>query len=109
MVRARTEPVPLGRPSFLAAPRCAALELLDADIAVIGIPYTTPADLETARQPCSPAPAALREQSLRLAERLRHYDYDFGGELLAGLQVRIVDCGDTWGLPGRFDENSEVA
>jgi agmatinase len=108
-VQARIEPVPLGRPSFLAAPRCTALELLDADLAVIGIPYTTPHDLAGSRQPCSPAPAVLREQSLRLAEQLRHYDYDLGGELLAGRQVRIADCGDAWGLPGPCEENGRVA
>jgi agmatinase len=107
--QARIQPVPLGRPSFLAAPHCTTLDLLDAHLAVIGIPYTTPGDLHSSRQPCSPAPAALREQSLRLADRLRHYDYDLGGELLAGREVRIADCGDAWALPGRDEANSQMA
>jgi agmatinase len=107
--QARIQPVPLGRPSFLAAPRCTALDLLDAHLAVIGIPHTTPADLASSRQPCSPAAGTVREQSLRVADRLGHYDYDFGGDLLAGREVRIADCGDAWALPGRYEANSQMA
>ena len=90
----RTSPVPTGRPSFLAASRCADLDLLDADVAVLGVPYTTPCDLVASRGPSSDAPDAVREQSLSMAGRLTHYDFDFGGDLFAGRHVRIVDCGD---------------
>ena len=79
----RTSPVPTGRPSFLAAPRCADLDLLDADVAVLGVPYTTPCDLVASRSRSSEAPGAVREQSLSLAGRLTHYDFDFGGDLWA--------------------------
>ena len=102
----RTSPVPTGRPSFLAAPRCADLDLLNADVAVLGVPYTTPCDLIASRSPSSEAPGAVREQSLSLADRLTHYDFDFGGDLLAGQHVRIVDVGDAHAIVGRYDENA---
>ena len=106
---ARLDPVPLGRPSFLGAPRCTTLDLLDADLAAVGIPYTTPHDLAQSKMPSSDAPRALREQSERLADRLHHYDFDFGGDLLAGRRLRIVDCGDVAGTPGQYEENNRVA
>jgi agmatinase len=105
----RTSPVPIGRPSFLAAPRCADLDLLDADVAVLGVPYTTPCALAASRSPSSEAPGAVREQSLSLAGRLTHYDFDFGGDILAGRRVRIVDCGDAGAIAGRYDENARNA
>jgi hypothetical protein len=68
---ARTDPVPIGRPSFLDARRAATLDLPDVDVAVVGIRYTTPADLAQSRAPSSPAPAAVRAQSLRWRHRGR--------------------------------------
>ena len=68
----RIDPVPVGRPSFLAADRCSDLSALAADLAVIGVPSTTPHDLEHSRSACSPGPAALREQSLRFTGSLRN-------------------------------------
>jgi len=102
----RTSPVPTGRPSFLAAPRCADLDLLDADVAVLGVPYTTPCDLAASRSPSSEAPGTVRAQSVSLASRLTHYDFDFGGDLFAGRRVRIVDCGDVHAVAGRYEENA---
>src|SRR5438105_15800982 len=98
---ARTDPVPIGRPSFLEAVRCGDLDSLDADLAILGLPYTTPCDLAHSRAACAAAPAVLREQSLRLAASLRHYDFDFGGDLFAGRRVIVVDCGDVPVPPGR--------
>ena len=105
----RTIAVPTGRPSFLAAPRCSDLHLLDADVAVLGVPYTTPCDLAASRSPSSEAPAAVREQSQRLAGLTAHYDFDLGGDLFAGRRVRIVDCGDAHAVAGRYEENARNA
>jgi agmatinase len=102
-------PVPLSRPTFLDVPRCDDLAGLEAGLAVVGIPYTTPPDLAHSRSPSSSAPDAIREQSLRLAGSLGHYDFDFGGELLAGRAVKMVDCGEVAMLPGRYAENGEAA
>jgi agmatinase len=106
---ARIDPVPGGRPTFLNVPRCEELDSLDGDIAIIAVPYNTPYDLAYSRAPSSLAPSAVREQSLRWADRLHHYDFDFGADLFAGRAVRIVDCGDVWQLPGRYEENSRMA
>jgi agmatinase len=101
-------PLPSGRPSFIDAPRCTDLATLDADVAVIGVPYGVPYDMEGSTSPSSAAPAAIREQSLRLARFLSHYDVDFGGELLAGRDVKIVDCGDVAMLPGQYEANNRA-
>src|SRR5215211_6620626 len=103
------DPVPIGAPSFLDAPRCGNLETLVADVAILGVPYTTPMDLAGSRSECSLAPERIRAQSLRFAGSLRHYDFEFGGDLLAGRPMRIVDCGDVAMLPGRYEDNSRLA
>jgi agmatinase len=105
-VTPRTSPIPIGRPSFLDAPRCAALDRLDADLAVIGVPYTTPHDLPRSRAGSSRAPETVREQSQRFAGRATHYDFDLGGDLFAGRRVQLVDCGDVWAAPGQYESNA---
>ena len=103
------DPVPIGAPSFLDTPRCGNLETLVADVAVLGMPYTTPMDLAGSRSECSLAPERVRAQSLRFAGSLGHYDFEFRGDLLAGRAIRIVDCGDVAMLPGRYEDNSRRA
>ena len=102
---ARLTPVPMGRPTFLDVPRCADLDALEAHVAILGVPFGVPYDIRWMSVGVA-APGAVREQSLRYVPRyLTHYDYDFGGELLAGRAVKIVDCGDVAMAPGRFEEN----
>jgi agmatinase len=102
----RISPVPLGRATFLDSPRCDDLDTLDADVAIIGVPFGYPYDLAGLTSPSSSAPAALREQSVRHVPFLSHYDYDFGADLFAGREVRIVDCGDVAMKPGDFAGNA---
>ena len=52
-VRARTVPVPAGRPSFLDVPRCESLDTHDADVAIVAFPYTVPYTIDWSRQPSS--------------------------------------------------------
>jgi agmatinase len=108
-VHARTIPVPVGRPSFLNAPRCDDVETVDADVAILAYPYTPPYSLEWSRQPSSLAPPAAREASLRYAPYLAHHDFDVGGDLFGGRQLRIVDCGDVYEVAGHYDENGQTA
>jgi hypothetical protein len=42
----RIVPVPLGKATFLDSPRCDNLETLEADIAIIAVPYGYPYDME---------------------------------------------------------------
>ena len=99
------KPVPVGRPSLFDVPRCSDLDILDADLAVVGVPFSVPYDLYRSTL-CSTAPQTIREQSMRFAPRyLTHYDFDFGGDLLAGRRVEIVDCGDVATTSGAIQEN----
>jgi agmatinase len=85
------------------------VDLLDADVAVVGVPYTTPSDLAASRGPSSEAPRTVRAQSEGLAGRVTHYDFDLGGDLFAGRRVRVVDCGDAHAVAGRYEENARNA
>ncbi len=102
-------PVPVGQPSFLNAPRCQDLNALDAEVAIIALPYNTPYTLEWSRGPSSAAPAAIREQSVGISAWLDHYDFEFGSDLFAGRTPRIVDCGDVFEMPGQYEFNGQMA
>ena len=84
--------------SFAGVPVCTQLSKLNADIAIIGLHYVsaypqslsapeTQADMRT-------APDAIRLRSSIFINHLDHYDFNFKDVLLAGRQIRIVDCGD---------------
>lgn len=103
---ARIVPVPLGKPTFFDAPRCSDLGTLEADVAVLGVPFGYPYDMDGSMSASAPAPAAIRAQSMRWAPYVDHYDYDFGADIFAGREVRIVDCGDVAMTPGDFAGNS---
>ena len=104
----RLTPVPAGRPTFLDVPRCTELRTLEADVAVVGVPFAAPYDLQTAAAQ-SRGPAALREQSMAYVPwYATNYDFDFNGDLFAGRSIRIVDCGDVAMVPGRWDETSRA-
>jgi agmatinase len=80
--------------SFLGFPAVTDLERLEAEFAVLGIPFGVPYDMRGAASGASEGPQAVRKRSARFGRFLDHYDFDLGGELLAGRSVRIVDCGD---------------
>jgi agmatinase len=99
-------PIPNGQPTFLNLPRCEDLETLKADLAIIGVPFGIPQDLNAARFLSSTAPAAIRQQSVRYAGQFANVDFDFGDDLLAGKLVSIVDCGDVAMAPGDHAANN---
>jgi agmatinase len=107
MSSAAINPIPSGLPTFLGAERCHDVSGLDADVAIIGVPYGVPYDLPSMRSPSAPAPAAIRAASTRFVRYLTHYDFDLGGPLFAGRDVRIVDCGDVSMRTGDFEGNSK--
>jgi agmatinase len=84
--------------SFAGLPVCTHLDDLEADIAIIGLHYVSPypqsLPATTDRTVAETAPDAIRRQSSRFIDHLDHYDFDFNDLLLAGRQVRMVDCGD---------------
>lgn len=93
--------------SFANLPVCSNLEQLDADIAILGIPYGTPYDLNDLHS--IHAPEALRKESNRYAGDPVAWDFDLGGTFLGDGSVTIVDCLDTTGLPDDPDYNREAA
>jgi len=104
-----TTPVPTGKPTFADLPRCEDVNDLDAHIAIVGIPYGTPASMEASRAPSSEAPAAIREESLRYGKYFTHHDIDLDGPILANKPIRVVDCGDVATVPGDYAANSAIA
>jgi agmatinase len=80
--------------SFLGFPTVTDLERLEADFAILGIPFGVPYDMRGAASGASEGPPAVRKRSARFGRFRDHYDFDLGGDFLAGRAVRIVDCGD---------------
>lgn len=88
-----------GATSFINAPPQTDLSTLQANIAVLGVPYGIPYGMGGVASSSSSTPAAIRQQSARSGQFIGHYDYDLGGPLLNGRAIRIVDCGDVPGDP----------
>lgn len=68
-----------------------------ADIAVLGIPYGSAYSQAEVSNDQSNAPTAVRQASDRAVRALERYDFDIGGPLLMGKDIRMVDCGDVVG------------
>ncbi len=83
--------------TFLDFPLCEDLDTLDADVAIFGIPYGDPYNLEEATNDQSHAPAAIRRESESILSGLDHYDFDIGGTLFDGRDIKVADAGD---IPG---------
>ena len=80
--------------TFLKFPLALDLDTLDADIAILGIPYGLPyAHYEPANDQ-SKAPDALRQAAHMVDYTRNHYDWDLGGPLLDGRDIKVVDCGN---------------
>jgi len=87
---------PAGFASFLGVPRAPDLTALEADIAILGIPYGVPYKSDTYAYAADSAgmARAVRAQANYGGGYLNHYDFDLGGTLFDGRDVRLVDCGD---------------
>ncbi|CAB1074080.1 arginase [Alkalispirochaeta odontotermitis] len=85
--------------TFLNFPLCKDIDSLEADIAILGIPYGDPYSMEEVSSDSSNAPAAIRRESQRLSIGLNQWDFDLGGPLFDGQNIRVVDCGDIPGDP----------
>ena len=82
--------------TFAGFPSCVDLAQLQADIALIGIPYGTPYAPEKLPH-CLYAPDAIRRESNRYRDDPVAWDFDLDGTLLGDSSIRVVDCGN---LPG---------
>lgn len=72
------------------------LDNLDADIAVLGIPFGMPYESTSSPNDQSNAPDAIRQASSEsdTADTRNHFDWDLGGSLLDGRDIKVVDCGN---------------
>ena len=95
--------------SFFKSPLCADLDLLDADVAFVGVPF----DQGTLGRPGARfGPDAIRDAPRaysysdpfgRQEEAEGYFDIDAGGELLRG--VTMADCGNVTILPSEVLDN----
>ena len=70
------------------------LENLKADIAILGVPYGNPYNIDEVSNDQTNAPTAIRRASRRISGGLNRWDFDLGCTLFDGKPIRIVDCGD---------------
>ena len=98
--------------SFHDFPIVTNLDALEADIAILGIPFGDPYSMGEASNDQSNAPTHIRRHCERALRGLDRYDFDIGGTLLDGRDIKVVDCGDVIGdakdIAGNHDR-SELA
>ncbi|MBV7485379.1 agmatinase [Bordetella sp. BOR01] len=71
------------------------LETLQADIAILGMPFGSPYTPQAFSNDQTRAPQAIRDVTDRIVRAPEHYDFDIDGPLLQGRSdIRFVDCGD---------------
>ncbi len=103
MTGAITEAPPGSPNSFLGFPLVLDVGSLDADIAILGVPYGLPYVTGDLANDQSRAPDALRQNAQDAAweePRTRvHFDWDLGGPLLDNRDVKVVDCGNVTSDP----------
>ncbi len=83
--------------TFMNFPLHTDLESLEADVAILGIPYGDPYTIDEVTNDQTNAPTAVRVASARFSQALDRWDFDLGGTLFDGRPVRVVDCGDVVG------------
>jgi len=95
--------------SFLASEVCTDLRSINAEFAVLGIPYGVPYRMDGVHSDASNAPSAFRKRTRRFAGQDDHYDFDLGGTLFGATGMRLVDCGDVAGDPRNLENNKQNA
>lgn len=98
--------------TFLDFPHVSDLDSLQADIAIMGLPYGDPYTAAEVTNDQTNAPTAVRRASPRLSLGLDRWDFDIGGTLFNGRDLRVVDVGDVTmriGDPGGHYRRAEQA
>ena len=83
--------VPPRRPftTFLDFPLHTDLDTFDAHVAILGLPYGDPYNIDEVTNDQTNAPTAVRRASSRLSMHHDRFDFDIGGTLLDGHDVRV--------------------
>lgn len=95
--------------TFMDFPLCTELNALEADFAILGIPYGAPYGMHEVTNDQSNAPTAVRRESARLSSGLDHWDFDLGGPLFDGRDIRVADCGDVPAEPADMKGHYRIA
>jgi agmatinase len=108
--------------TFVGFPRCNKFSANLPEVAIIGIPFTTSnreayygTNSGTIKQmvvsgvDSSSSPSVIRKQSLRYLGDLNNYDFDFGGDIFAGRNIKIADWGDIEMTPENCKMNQQKA
>lgn len=82
--------------TFLNFPLALDLDDLQSDFAILGIPFGMPYSAASMANDQSRAPDDIRKMpnAEDIAYTLGHYDWDLGGHLFDGKDIRVVDCGN---------------
>ncbi|MCH8996904.1 MAG: agmatinase [Proteobacteria bacterium] len=72
---------------------------IGAHVGILGLPYGAPYSMEDVTNDQSNAPTAIRRSWQRALRSLERWDFDVGGPLFDGKDIRVVDCGDVPGDP----------
>jgi agmatinase len=92
---------------FLGAPVETDPGRIEADFAILGVPFGWPYPRAGSSAGCIEAPAAIRRRAERLADFRGHWDFDLAGPMLpADGAPRLVDAGNAPGHPGDGPGNS---
>ena len=78
--------------TFAGFPSCLDINELDADIAIIGVPFGVP--YPGSNNHATTAPQTIRQQSQRYGRFLSHHDFNFNDQAAPQRDIKVVDCGD---------------
>mgnify|MGYP003349473704 CR=1 FL=1 len=99
--------------TFLDFPLQTDLDAVEADVAIIGLPYGAPYSMAEVTNDQSNAPAAVRRASARMIQSIARHDFDVGGPILAGRDIRVVDVGDViadpWDMHSHYRRAEQAA
>ena len=91
--------------TFMNFPFADDLDALKADVAIIGMPYGAPYAIDELINDQTNAPTAIRRASRRLVQNLDRHDFDIGGPVFDGKDIKVVDIGDIPGDANRLADH----
>lgn len=96
MTQKLTQPPGTTSGTFLDFPLVTELDNFAADIAILGIPFGMPYEPSAMANDQSRAPDAIRQAPgpADITYTRNHFDWDLGGSLLDGRDIKVVDCGN---------------
>lgn len=91
--------------TFLNLPLQLDLDALNAEFAILGIPFGMPYSPDELANDQSRAPDALRNAARQVYQVRDRFDWDLGGTLLDGRDITMVDCGNVTADPADHREH----